>query len=729
MPTIINSIAMCNFFNYYGDYEQNIYEFNAGLNVIVADNGAGKSKLFSAFSWILKDEVLDSDLNRSKNVPVKNFMPHMVSDKAKNETLINSEVTCGVRINFSDENFEYEVEKSFGARRVSTNSPTEKDTWSCTLNDIRVSKRDLILLDYRVVNNDSDEKKKIIHKLIRPEFLQYALLQGEEVDNILDFENKNSLKSAIDTLTNISKIESLINLSRYLAERGEAELTDAKKQTTRELNTFNLKVKEREELKTRLERKNSELNKYREDLIKAKNERDKLVNQLANAEKREQIRAEQRAVNRELQKLEKAHADFLNTLNDSFFDNQSAWLLYNTDHYEKSFHSLRDDYLAYKLQKKLIGELKENPSIFLTKLPEGSPDSYSLRKMLKEEVCFVCGREAKPDSIEWNHIKLVLEQHTPKKETDTPQDFNKFLDELMQSSSSYYNQITSINEGFTHARLKDKHFREDKQKLRASLEDAIQELIGLGENKPDSDKFTVNAYGGAEKRIERYEASIKSCENEIIKLGESIEQKNKEIDDLSSGKTKKEYLDRRDAMNDILSIAKTAKRRMFADIVHNLECNSNKFFKDLTSSNAVDGGIIRISANADDTFSIEIRDADNNKIYGLSEGFQRMKKLAVIMAIIASSDRGRMDYPLIADAPLSSFGKGFIQGFFEKVPDAFHQTIVLVKDLYDSMQPDGLTELGHDVLKKIRATSGSMHMNLINEKQPQILRETSIKRY
>jgi energy-coupling factor transporter ATP-binding protein EcfA2 len=196
MSTIINNLSLCNFFNYYGGYENNFYEFNPGLNVIIADNGNGKSKLFSAFSWILKDEVIDSDKDKDKMVKVEKFIIMMISDKAKNETPVNSDVNCGVRINYSDETFEYEVEKSAWARRLKGGSPTDSDNWVFGLNDTKVSKKDKYLLDFRPVADDT-EKKGIIERLIRPHFLKYALFQGEEVDNILNFNDQHSLKSAL----------------------------------------------------------------------------------------------------------------------------------------------------------------------------------------------------------------------------------------------------------------------------------------------------------------------------------------------------------------------------------------------------------------------------------------------------------------------------------------------------------------------------------------------------
>ena len=82
MPTIIKSIAFKNFYNYYGDYIVK-YNLKEGLNIINADNGSGKSKLYNGFYWILKDEVYDSDDREFYSIntdPIK-----VLSNKAKGE--------------------------------------------------------------------------------------------------------------------------------------------------------------------------------------------------------------------------------------------------------------------------------------------------------------------------------------------------------------------------------------------------------------------------------------------------------------------------------------------------------------------------------------------------------------------------------------------------------------------------------------------------------------------
>ena len=84
MGTIIKSIAFENFYNYYGSFEDNTYEFTEGINIINADNNLGESKFYNGFLWILKDEVYDSDEKRIFSV--KDSYIKMLSNKARRES-------------------------------------------------------------------------------------------------------------------------------------------------------------------------------------------------------------------------------------------------------------------------------------------------------------------------------------------------------------------------------------------------------------------------------------------------------------------------------------------------------------------------------------------------------------------------------------------------------------------------------------------------------------------
>ena len=83
MATIIKSVAFKNFYNYYGDFDHNQYNFTEGINIINADNNMGKSKFYNGFMWLLNDTVYDSDLKSSQDA--NESLEKMASGKAKKE--------------------------------------------------------------------------------------------------------------------------------------------------------------------------------------------------------------------------------------------------------------------------------------------------------------------------------------------------------------------------------------------------------------------------------------------------------------------------------------------------------------------------------------------------------------------------------------------------------------------------------------------------------------------
>ena len=182
MPTIIKSIAFKNFYNYYGDYIVK-YNLKEGLNIINADNGSGKSKLYNGFYWILKDEVYDSDDREFYSIntdPIK-----VLSNKAKGE---GDSSTAGVKIVYENNGHEYEVEKYLNFTKIRPNArPDKSDDWRVT-NGITVKDRDLRSGRTNFVY-DASEQESIINKLISPDMRSYALLQGEAIDKIVDLSN------------------------------------------------------------------------------------------------------------------------------------------------------------------------------------------------------------------------------------------------------------------------------------------------------------------------------------------------------------------------------------------------------------------------------------------------------------------------------------------------------------------------------------------------------------
>jgi DNA sulfur modification protein DndD len=724
---IINSIYFENFYNYYGSYENNTYNFKEGLNIVVADNGAGKSKFFNGILWLLKDIVYDSELNKDDKVEDVTFK--IISDKAKDETSLGDSVRVGVKLSYQDSKFEYIVEKYFYSKRIEEGNPLHEKCWKSEAIEQEVSKRDLDLKTFHQVYSLEDQQR-ILDNIILKGLQPYALLQGEEIDNMIDFSTKDSLDKAINKLTNINRVKELVELSDYLLRRSDKDFDSMRKHHTKNANEFDEKLEKKEELVSDLAKNEKLLQATIDTLNSSKEERSNLLNSITNSKKRSEFRNKISEFEKEKLILSKEYENLLNNINSYFFNPEYSWLLMNLDGEMKTFSNIRDEFLEKRMKRKLRNELPTD--IFTTVLPDGSPDFVSLEKMIGQEICFVCGREAKKGSDEWLYMKKVKDRPKPDllKEQLSKNDFKDFFGDIQINAQEYYRKIIGINESVKQLKSKAAKYENEIREVLKKKEQAGEELFQFGgsstsNNEKDKDKNILESYANANQRIGQCNIEIVKYKKEIDNLKISIDNVDKRISELGGSDLPKEYKETTELLTDISKIIGNTKDRIFSEILTRLETNSNKHFQNLTAGNNVDGGILKLSKTSGETVILEVVDKSGNPITGLSEGFQRMKKLAVVMAIISSRyNKQTFDYPLIADAPLSAFGKGFIEGFFNEVPNVFNQSIILVKELYDKERESHLTETGERILKK--SEIGSFYLNEIEENKSQIERETKI---
>ncbi len=78
---IIERVELENFMCYTG---KNLMTFIEGINVVIGDNGYGKSKLYDAFYWVMYDQVFVPEKKEFQST--KAIKSKIISDKAKFET-------------------------------------------------------------------------------------------------------------------------------------------------------------------------------------------------------------------------------------------------------------------------------------------------------------------------------------------------------------------------------------------------------------------------------------------------------------------------------------------------------------------------------------------------------------------------------------------------------------------------------------------------------------------
>lgn len=399
MATIIRSIAFKNFYNFYGEYEQNSYKFSEGLNIINADNGAGKSKIYNGFLWVIKGQVYDSDIRaivKDDYEPLK-----LLSDKAKLE---NNEVETGVRIVFDNNGERYTVEKRIRyTKRIPNASTSNSDDWDISNAWVDVVCMNLASHDSHSIYDERDKEDILQNRLISPEMQSYALLQGEAIDEIVDLSNAKQLAHTVEILTDISELKSIETTCSILSRNAAHDLQVMQDAHTTNLGRYEALKREKERKLAFIEKCQESLDTYKYELKAASETYERLQSQVANTENRVKYRERLQTIEEKIKSLIERKSILLSGINDNLFKIDTPWLLLGTDGCIDSYLRLRDEYMQARYKRATA----QDPHAFFTTLPEGSPDDGSLDIMLERGWCFVCDRPAPKGSKEWHHIESI----------------------------------------------------------------------------------------------------------------------------------------------------------------------------------------------------------------------------------------------------------------------------------------------------------------------------------
>ncbi len=728
MASIIKSIAFKNFFNYYGEFDDTIYHFEDGVNIIVADNGAGKSKFFNAFLWLFYDQVLDSDDKQKKNV--KDFAVKIISDKAKNETSIGQSVETGIRLEYSTGRYKYQITKSFTATRISEKI-TDFDSWQITVNDLEVDKTDHILPKYKPVY-DAEEKQKVISQLIVPTLRQYSFFQGEEVDKMIDFSKKSSIEDAVKTLTNISKYEEVVDIVKDLASKAEKDLNTQTKTTSSHNDRFEQAVLVKKDLEDRLEQDKEKLGEFNQLYETAEQEKNDLEQNFANAEKRKELDDKILEKSKVLREVKEEYDSFLDGINNRFFDGNFSWISLGFENSIAGFKEKIKEFRQTRYEKRALLNAAENPNDYFTMLPVNSPDTVSLENMIDSEHCYVCDRPAEIGTDAYEYLLKLKNrplENNNKKEF-VKNDLEDFFGNLQINSTPFCNKFDTIPQSVRRTREREIELKQRLDKLSSqlkALKSQRKDILIAGTESENVDNATtiINQYKGSIRRMEQATSRIERLQDSIKDNKFKIANTEKEIKNLRPKDIPEGFSVNYEISKDLVEASINAKERVFDKMVNLLEDHANEHFQNLIKYNNIQGGVLKFEKTPSGGISLDYVDDLGNEVSGASEGFQRMKKFAVVMAII-SANTSKYNYPLLADAPLSAFGNAFNKGFFEAIPDVFPQSIILVKDLYDKDRPNKLTDLGQKLLKSDFIKT--FYINEVDEKTQQIDRTTNIER-
>jgi DNA sulfur modification protein DndD len=314
-------------------------------------------------------------------------------------------------------------------------------------------------------------------------------------------------------------------------------------------------------------------------------------------------------------------------------------------------------------------------------LPLTTPSKAIMESMLADQICKVCNTEAKigskPYNFMMNRLEALIESSKPSStETEIklfPNNYLRKLDYLSEELNENYEKLSSVP-----TQIKEKlEWNESLKNQIIQIDKEIEErenqkIRNIGKSTVGEETLSKNL-----KNYTGWQRDLKTVNWEVNSFGGKIENINK---DLTEEKLKKDRIQQlggtntkkltqiKDFFQDISKIFTDTKVKMFNEFVADLEKKANEKFK-LINKGAFTG-VIKIyikNIGLKPQAEIELLDV-NDKAFIPNKSLETSMYISIIMAISDLTKETQDEhYPMLMDAPVSSFGEIKKRELFEKV--------------------------------------------------------------
>ena len=640
----LNKIIIKNFRSYYGE---NCFELSDGLTLVIGDNGDGKTTFFEALEWLFdtsKDNKSESNISEMRKAEM------------------------------------------------------EKDTNGA------IRTRDFSFIGYEIVGPERHKRdgKILLESCFDTVIRRYCLFKGERELNV--FDNNTALKTLVDTFSGM--------LTTYFEQQSDNLVTKELK-----------KDKKQEEVIKRLE---FELSKV----------------QSAISDVRHDISIKEKAVSdyetrlRVLEENQDACENLLGYINLDYNAMllDDMWILRAfpsiLSEYQKKVAALsrakrklqkaEDERIAIERGKqeaiKEIQKLANNA----TPLPWNLPDKETMQEMIDDEICKVCGRPAEKGSDAYNFMVNKL---------------NEYLDHIRKESEAVQQQEASVKPLFENTYINELHTRS----IQLSG-DTEQELMGLStviadrlsfvqSRKQDLERVNKDLTEAEDAKMQLLIQTPDLTEEMLIKnfkdfKGLSDSSKRASLDlqelkhELEELEAKKQELKEQQnqivpsngivrvyqrvhiTLERIMKAFEAAKNRNVEEFIQTLEEQANIYLKKLNADDF--RGVIKIKRTADGSARINLYSSNDTLIANPGGAQKTTMYMSVLFAISRITTLKRdEDYPLIFDAPTSSFGEFKEDIFYNIIDNIDKQCVIFTKDLLKYDRNTEKRELDFDKINQL----------------------------
>ena len=657
---IIKSISLKDFQCYFGSHEENRLEFTSGINLVIGENAGGKSKLFDAFYWVLHDQIFHSD--RREFVRTNIYREKIFSDKAKKQCSVGDQVSAEVVLKLVDSRgVKFRITRIYRAKRTDENSWAADDASKLLIEEYKTTKWQLV---------PSERHDSILDRVIPGHVKPYMWFQGEQVDSLMDFQSKSSLMQVINLLSDIGDYDKISEITQAGSERAAANYTKAANRLSRNQTDSNRLTKELASVKEDINKhEESKANNIR-DRNMAQNKFDGLINQIDDAQRKAELKIERKNIEGEIEGASRSLERHVKGLNKKLFS--EFWLLMKAQPIFDEYSTKYNQYYQAHLAKINAGKTR------VFELPIDIPQPIHVSKMLDDEKCFVCGREAKTGSPEYAHIENLLSREKEETKDVFKSDCSLFFQNIYNNALQFKHSIVqtekNIADEFKEIASLKSSLRENEHDLK-SIDEQFDELLADDKSESIVKEFKIH-----KNNLDRYTKFVMDDEKALEALRTKSEHIQNQLDKLVVGNVDEVVAASRDIWKSLHQIALGTRAEVFSNLVSELEESANAIFRQMTEKNISITGRLKLKMLSDENCIPEIVDNEGAALHGSNDSNIILVKLALIMAVVTSRARWSTNYALISDAPTSKMAKNYSYGFYSALGENFQQSIVMTYD-------------------------------------------------
>lgn len=670
---IIKNITIENFQSY---YKSQTMDFSRGLNLVIGNGGKGKSKLFNAFYWVLFGKIYITGIGwcTTDNLPqsAKFAMQRyeFINKRALYKANINEEITASVQIELEDDKgINYIIERSVSALRLDGDNWDSDKAWQIRPNVLKVSFDSVT--GTRVFNDLLAEDK--IAELFPDGIRNYIWFQGESLESLINFRNKETLKAAVKHISYFPYYEKLSEI----ISKSKIKIAGIENRKLKELNKHNANVKG---LLSNIETLNYKIGREEENKRQLEANIDTVKIALADGETKISGLASYSMLVKRYKDCENEISRLLaeTTRIDNFQREKlpALWILRGIDR------------MIVKC-KEIIEKHKEEEYTVPEKRYLDNPSRPKLEEILREKKCFVCGTEFTENDAQYHYIleRLKLQEdylREMEEYTNNMQlskQFNMFVGKIQDYPDSLLISLSKIDKQWKDSENDLEKYmaqRRRKQDEKEKLDDQIEEIKKKHGVDPVTQAETAGIINSrirasrsnldmlqrkldiSKQTLNNYKSDLRLAEKELDKLG-----------DKDATVAKVPETEWKNISTFLEEICKRVQENARKDLLRKIEERANIFYAKFTEHDNGYKGSVKIG----DDYSIEF-DA------GLNTSHEDRKKMSIINALL-SLNQEAMDiyYPFISDAPTSSFDLETTHKYLLGIKDIFEQSIILTKDV------------------------------------------------